>query len=98
MLGGRLFDGLPREFRAGRYHSLYARRDSLPPEVAVTAIDEQGLVMAIEHAVLPLSALQFHPESILTLDRGVGRRLIQNCIEPLPSRPRTRVSRVWETR
>lgn len=97
VLGGRLFDGLPREFRAGRYHSLYARRDSLPPEVAVTAIDEQGLVMAIEHAVLPLSALQFHPESILTLDAGVGRRLIQNCIEPLPSRPRTRVSRVWET-
>jgi anthranilate synthase len=95
VLGGSLFRGLPRDFRAGRYHSLYARRDSLPAELAVTAVDERDLVMAVEHTTLPLCAVQFHPESILTLGDGVGRRLIENCVCSLPIRPRDRISRVW---
>jgi anthranilate synthase len=81
--GGRLFDGLPREFVAGRYHSLYALRDQLPPELQVTAESDDGVVMAIEHATLPLAAVQFHPESILTLEGDVGRRLIANVVELL---------------
>jgi anthranilate synthase len=81
--GGRLFTGLPAEFAAGRYHSLFAVREALPPELKVTAESEDGLVMALEHATLPLAAVQFHPESILTLGDEVGLRLLRNVVEVL---------------
>ncbi|WP_276889771.1 anthranilate synthase component II [Faecalibaculum rodentium] len=64
--GSRLFAGLPPEFSAGRYHSLAAREDTLPPELVVTARSEDGQVMAVEHESLPVFGVQFHPESILT--------------------------------
>ncbi|XXZ17212.1 anthranilate synthase component I [Sorangium sp. So ce315] len=84
VLGGRLFEGLPREFRAGRYHSLYALRDALPPSLKVTAeTEEDGVVMAIEHAELPMAAVQFHPESILSQDDNVGLRLVRNAVTEL---------------
>ncbi len=83
VLGGRLFTGLPREFTAGRYHSLFAIRDTLPPVLHVTAESEDGVIMALEHATLPLAAVQFHPESILTLAGDLGLRLIQNVIAQL---------------
>jgi anthranilate synthase len=83
VLGGRIFAGLPREFRAGRYHSLYAVRDTLPPDLAVTAESDDGVVMAIEHRRLPMAAVQFHPESILTLDGNCGMRLVRNVVEVL---------------
>lgn len=90
-----LFDGLPQGMRAGRYHSLVARRDSLPPDLRVTAETEDGTVMAIEHRTLPLAAVQFHPESILTLDGltpdaaaggGAGLALVANVMEKLAGR------------
>src|SRR5262249_53056667 len=65
--GGQLFCGLPEEFIVGRYHSLHARRTTLPPQLAVTAETEDGVVMAIEHRDLPIAAVQFHPESVMTL-------------------------------
>ncbi len=80
VLGGRLFEGLPAVFEAGRYHSLYARRESVPPSLAVTAGTEQGVVMAVEHVDLPVSAVQFHPESIMTLAGDAGLRLITNVV------------------
>ncbi|WP_437618470.1 anthranilate synthase component I [Sorangium sp. So ce1151] len=83
VLGGRLFEGLPREFRAGRYHSLYALRDALPSSLTVTAETEDGVVMAIEHAELPVAAVQFHPESILSQDDDVGLRLVRNAVTEL---------------
>jgi anthranilate synthase len=86
VLGGRLFVGLPREFRAGRYHSLYARRETLPADLEVTAESEDGVVMAVEHRRLPLAAVQFHPESILTLDDDLGMRLIRNVVAVLARR------------
>jgi anthranilate synthase len=86
VLGGRLFAGLPREFRAGRYHSLYACRETLPPELEVTAESEDGVVMAVEHRTLPLAAVQFHPESILTLDDDLGLRLLRNVVAVLARR------------
>jgi anthranilate synthase len=82
-VGGRLLDGLPPEFRAGRYHSLYALRDTLPPDLMVTAESDDGVVMAVEHATLPVAAVQFHPESILTLDDDVGLRLVRHVVERL---------------
>jgi anthranilate synthase len=80
VLGGRIFEGLPKEFTAGRYHSLFAEADSLPTCLRVTAETEDGVVMAIEHADLQLHAVQFHPESIMTLDDEIGLRLIRNVV------------------
>jgi anthranilate synthase len=80
VVGGRLFEGLPKVFTAGRYHSLYARRETLPPTLCVTAESEDGVVMAVEHAELPLAGVQFHPESIMTLGEDVGLRLIRNVV------------------
>ena len=83
VLSGRMFDGLPRQFTAARYHSLYGKRETLPPELRVTAEADDGVVMAIEHTTLPLAAVQFHPESILTLEEDVGLRLIRNVVQVL---------------
>jgi anthranilate synthase len=80
VLGGRLFEGLPREFPAGRYHSLFARIETLPAALRVTAETDDGVVMAVEHTELPLEAVQFHPESIMTLGEEIGIRLIRNAV------------------
>ncbi|MXX04881.1 MAG: hypothetical protein F4Z49_14220, partial [Gemmatimonadetes bacterium] len=80
---GTLFEGFPRSFTVGRYHSLHADRDRLPPELTVTAETEDGVVMAIEHRTMPVAAVQFHPESIMTLKDGIGIRLIDNVFRKL---------------
>jgi anthranilate synthase len=85
VLGGRLFAGFPREFVAGRYHSLYALRDKLPAVLEVTAQTDDGVVMAVEHRTAPLAAVQFHPESIMTLADDVGLRLLANVMANLPA-------------
>ena len=92
VLGGRLFAGFPREFVAGRYHSLYALRQKLPAVLEVTAQTDDGVVMAVEHRTAPLAAVQFHPESIMTLADDVGLRLLANVManlapSELPSPP-----------
>jgi anthranilate synthase len=78
--GGRLFEGLPAEFNAGRYHSLFARIETLPAVLRVTAETDDGVVMAVEHTELPMEAVQFHPESIMTLGEEIGIRLIRNAV------------------
>ena len=78
--GGRLFRGLPLRFEAGRYHSLFAERDTIRSPLIVTATSDDGIVMAIEHESLPISAVQFHPESIMTLKGDVGYNLIANAL------------------
>jgi len=83
VIGGRIFEGLPQEFAAGRYHSLFAIPEKLPPDLIVTAESEDGVVMAIEHRTLPLAAVQFHPESILTLDDDIGLRVLENVVRAL---------------
>jgi anthranilate synthase len=81
VLGGRSFEGLPRQFVAGRYHSLFIEREGLPADLAVTAVTDDGLIMGLEHRSLPISAVQFHPESILTLDGETGLRLVNRVME-----------------
>ena len=76
VLGGRLFEGLPERFEAGRYHSLFARTDTLPECFRLTARSADGIVMAIEHRDLPVAAVQFHPESIMSLARDAGIRVV----------------------
>jgi len=95
VLGGRLFEGLPRELEVGRYHSLVARPETLPAELAVTALAEDGAVMALEHAALPIHAVQFHPESILSQEGGAGHAIVARAVALAAVRPRQKVSRAW---
>ena len=83
VLGGRLLRGLPEEFTVGRYHSLHALRSTLPPELAVTAETEDGVVMAVEHERLPIAAVQFHPESVMTLHAEIGLPIIAAVLSAL---------------
>ena len=85
VLGGHLFEGLADGFQAGRYHSLFANRDSLPSCLRVTAQTEDGLVMAIEHVDLPIAAVQFHPESIMSLTGNAGHTVVRNVMQWLVS-------------
>ena len=72
-----LFKEVPESFLAARYHSWAATDANFPEEIQVTARDEDGLIQAIQHRVFPISAVQFHPESILT---DVGEQLLRNFI------------------
>jgi anthranilate synthase len=74
------FEGLPEQFKIGRYHSLYALPDKLPAVLEVTAQSDDGVIMGVRHRTLPMEAVQFHPESILTLEGDHGLRLIGNMI------------------
>ncbi|MEV7024434.1 anthranilate synthase component I [Kitasatospora sp. NPDC093558] len=86
--GGRLLDGLPPAFEVGRYHSLFADPARLPAELAVTARTADGVVMAVEHRTLPVAAVQFHPESIMTQQGGCGLAVIRNAVARLrPAAP-----------
>ena len=78
--GGRIFDGLPARFEGGRYHSLYADRGTFPDPLRITAESDEGIVMAVEHPELPVAAVQFHPESILTLDDEAGLAVVMNVM------------------
>lgn len=75
--GSPIFKGLPPIIRAARYHSLAAKRDTLPDSLLVIAEDEDGEVMGVKHAEADLYGLQFHPESVLTPD---GQKIIQNFL------------------
>ena len=85
--GGRIFSGLPAEISVGRYHSLCARARDLPPDLIVTAVDEQGVIMALEHRVLPIAAVQFHPESLMSEAGGVGHAIMRRVLTTLVSPP-----------
>jgi len=75
--------GLPAEFTVARYHSLHGVR--IPKELIVTATSADGVVMAIQHASMPIAAVQFHPESILTLPKN-GMQILNNALELLKSK------------
>ncbi len=81
--GTGIFDGLPSPCRAGAYHSLFALRPEMPECLQVTAWNEGGLVMALKHREMPIEAVQFHPESILTMHGDTGHRLIRNVVRGL---------------
>jgi anthranilate synthase len=78
--GTGIFEGLPEEFLVGRYHSLFARREKLPACLEVTAETADGVIMAVRHKELPIEAVQFHPESILTCEGDHGLKLMENAM------------------
>jgi anthranilate synthase len=83
VLGGRLLRGLPAEFTVGRYHSLHARQGALPASLMVTAATADGVIMAIEHRQLPIAAVQFHPESVMTSAASIGMPIIAAMLSEL---------------
>jgi anthranilate synthase len=78
--GVGVFEGLPETFQVGRYHSLFARRETLPACLEITAETEDGVIMGVRHRELPIEAVQFHPESILTAEGDHGLRLMSNAM------------------
>ena len=75
-----IFEGLPEEFQVGRYHSLYALPEKLPACLEVTAESADGVIMGVRHRTLPVEAVQFHPESLLTAEADHGLKLMQNAV------------------
>lgn len=72
-----IFKGLPEKLPAARYHSLIARKESLPDCLTVIGADDMGEIMAVKHRDYPVYGLQFHPESILTTG---GKTILENFL------------------
>ncbi|RUU27722.1 anthranilate synthase [Mesorhizobium sp. M6A.T.Ce.TU.016.01.1.1] len=89
---GIIFSGLPKEVTVGRYHSIFADPVRLPDGFIVTAETEDGVIMAFEHNKEPIAAVQFHPESIMTLGHNAGMRIIENIVAHLPRKAREKAA------
>ena len=87
-----VFEGLGKEVTVGRYHSIFADPSTLPRDFIITAESEDGTVMGIEHAKEPVAAVQFHPESIMTLGGDAGMRMIENVVEKLAKRKKVKAA------
>ncbi len=74
----RLFEGLADEFVVGRYHSWVVDQQDFPSDLRITAIEEHGYIMALEHTTYDVQGVQFHPESILTPD---GAIIVKNWLK-----------------
>ena len=72
-----LFSGIPRTTAIGRYHSWVVSRQALPQCLEVTAVSDEGQIMALRHRHLNVRGIQFHPESVLTPD---GKKMLQNFL------------------
>lgn len=73
-----LFRGLPSSITVGRYHSWVVDREAFPDTLEITAQDDQGFIMALQHRSLDVMGVQFHPESVLTPE---GPQLLANWLE-----------------
>jgi anthranilate synthase component II len=73
----RLFDGLDSQFNVGRYHSWIVTDEDFPPDLEVTARDENNYIMAMQHKNYDVTGVQFHPESVLTPD---GETIVRNWL------------------
>ena len=75
-----IYKDIPAEFEAARYHSWIASTKDFPSELEITAVDEFGSIMSLQHKEYNISAVQFHPESILT---PLGAQIVRNFIEAI---------------
>ncbi|HTP44378.1 MAG TPA: aminodeoxychorismate/anthranilate synthase component II, partial [Candidatus Acidoferrum sp.] len=75
--GKTIFRGLPQKFCATRYHSLIVERKSLPRELEISAVTDDGTIMGLRHRKFRVEGVQFHPESVLT---EPGFRLLENFL------------------
>jgi anthranilate synthase/aminodeoxychorismate synthase-like glutamine amidotransferase len=81
--GKGVFSGLPSPFEATRYHSLLVERATLPACLEVSAWTDEGEIMGLRHRELDVEGVQFHPESVLTVE---GKRLLGNWVARLAPR------------
>lgn len=72
-----LFEGLPEEILVGRYHSWVIDRENFPDALEITAVSQEGYIMALRHKDFDVQGIQFHPESVLTSD---GKKIISNWL------------------
>lgn len=72
-----LFKDLGKEIAVGRYHSWVVATEDFPPALEITAVDENGQIMALRHRELDIRGVQFHPESVLTPE---GKTMIKNWV------------------
>lgn len=72
-----LFNGLPDRIEVGRYHSWIVSDENFPDELEVTARDENGYIMALQHKTFDVQGVQFHPESVLT---PLGEEILRNWL------------------
>lgn len=72
-----LFEGLPEEIPVGRYHSWVIDRENFPDALEITAVSQEGYIMALRHKDFDVQGIQFHPESVLTPD---GKKIISNWL------------------
>ncbi len=73
----KLFNGVPETFQCTHYHSWAVRPESIPPDLKVTATNDDGLVMGLSHVKYDVKGLQFHPESVMTPE---GPKIISNWL------------------
>jgi anthranilate synthase component 2 len=73
-----LFEGLPKTFHVGRYHSWVVNEHDLPDDLKVTSKDAEGYIMSLEHTTYDVKGVQYHPESVLTPE---GAKIISNWLK-----------------
>ncbi len=78
LIDDQLFEGIPKKINVGRYHSWAVNKNDLPRELEITAVDENGSIMALRHKEFDVKAIQFHPESVLT---EYGLKMIENWVK-----------------
>jgi len=73
-----LFEGLPETIEVGRYHSWVVSKENFPEELEITAEDETGMIMGLQHKTYDVQGVQFHPESVLT---PMGEAIMKNWLK-----------------
>ncbi len=84
--GHALFEDVPNPCTVGAYHSIHGLAKTLPKELEIIATNDNGVVMALCHKILPIWAVQFHPESVLSMQGYVGNRMIENVMKHLAAK------------
>ena len=74
-----IFKNVPSEILVGRYHSWAVVRETLPAELKITAVDTEGVIMALSHVEYDVKGVQFHPESIMT---DYGKQILRDFLQP----------------
>jgi anthranilate synthase component 2 len=74
----QLFKGLPDEIEVGRYHSWVVSKENFPGDLEITAKDDNGMIMALQHKTYDVQGVQFHPESVLT---PMGEKIMRNWLK-----------------
>ena len=74
-----IFKHVPTEILVGRYHSWAVVRETLPAELKITAVDTEGVIMALSHVEYDVKGVQFHPESIMT---DYGKQILRDFLQP----------------